>query len=261
MNREERLELFRNELNLFKFEDIKEFAEKLIEDAPEYFFHVAASSTGKYHPRYALGERGLVRHTKSVIRLYSYLANLECMKNDLADREVDLGIIACLVHDMFKSGSEEHYKEQIDSGKDVVFTVFNHPLLSAKNIMSYKDSYLTIDELKFIGIAVGSHMGEWNTNKREPEVILPKPNTHMQKLVHMADYLASRKDLDVSFDQDETAYPKVSPGEYKILFGKHAGSMLKDIPEGYLKWLLGTDLKEPLRTNIIEFLKESKQEK
>jgi hypothetical protein len=33
--------------------------------------------------------------------------------------------------------------------------------------------------------------------------------------------------------------------------------MLKDVPKDYLKWLIGTDLKEPLRTYVIEVLKDN----
>ena len=251
-------ELFTNELKTFKHEDIKEFAQVLIDNAPEYFFHVGASSTGKYHPKYALGERGLLRHTKSVLRFYNHIISLEQNSNMFTEREVDLGRIACLVHDIQKSGDSEYYNEKSNNGENTVFTVFNHPLLAAKYIMSYKEQYLSEEELKFIAIAVGSHMGQWNTNKHEPDIVLPKPKTEMQKIIHLADYLASRKDIDVSFIDDEYAYPPIKAGDYKLTFGKHTGEMLKDIPKDYLKWLLGTDLKEPLKTYVIEVLKEDK---
>ena len=77
----------------------------------------------------------------------------------------------------------------------------------------------------------------------------------MQNIIHLADYAASRKDIDVSFIDDEHAYPPIKPEEYKLTFGKHIGTMLKDIPKDYLKWLIGTDLKEPLKTYVIEVLK------
>ena len=34
---------------------------------PEYFWYVPASSTGKYHPDFAQGEGGLIRHTKAAV--------------------------------------------------------------------------------------------------------------------------------------------------------------------------------------------------
>ena len=204
-------EKFLKELETFKNEDIRKFVEVLLDNAPDYFFHVGASSTGKYHPKYALGDGGLMRHTKAVVRFYNHLMSIEQNSSMFTEREIDLGRTACLVHDILKSGNSEYYTEKSDNGKNTVFTVFNHPLLAAKYVMSYKDEYLSEDELKFIALAVGSHMGQWNTNKHEPDVILPKPKTEMQKIIHLADYLASRKDIDVSFLDDENAYQAMKP--------------------------------------------------
>ena len=250
-------EKFTKELETFKNEDIKEFAKVILNDAPDYFFEVAASSTGRYHPKYALGSAGLMRHTKAVIRFYNHIMTIEQNKSMFTEREIDLGRIACLAHDIQKSGTQEYYTEKSNNGENTVFTVFNHPLLSAKYVMSYKGKYLSEEELKFVALATGSHMGEWNTNKHEPDIVLPKPKTEMQKIVHLADYLASRKDIDVSFIDDEDAYAPINPGDFKLTFGKHSGAMLKDVPKDYLKWLIGTDLKEPLRTYVIEVLKEN----
>lgn len=58
-------ELFIDEINYLKNDDIKKSVAILIEMLPDYFFHEAASSTGKYHPKYALGDGGLLRHTKA----------------------------------------------------------------------------------------------------------------------------------------------------------------------------------------------------
>ena len=43
-------ELFKNELKTITSDDIRDFAKVVLDDAPDYFFKVAASSTGKYHP-------------------------------------------------------------------------------------------------------------------------------------------------------------------------------------------------------------------
>ena len=47
----------------------------LIELLPNYFFEVPASSTGKYHPEFALGDGGLIRHTKVAVRIAYELLN------------------------------------------------------------------------------------------------------------------------------------------------------------------------------------------
>ena len=252
-------ELFLKELATFKNNDIKEFAEVLLDNAPDYFFHVAASSTGRYHPKYALGDAGLLRHTKAVVRFYNHLMSIEQNHQMFTDREIDLGRIACLIHDIQKSGNTEYYDEKSNGGENTVFTVFNHPLLAAKYVLSYKGQYLSEEELKYIALATGSHMGEWNTNKHEPNVVLPKPKSEMQKIVHLADYLASRKDIDVSFTDDENAYPSIKPEEYRFTFGKHKDQLITNVPKDYLKWLIANDVKEPVRTLIIEYLKTDKE--
>ena len=47
-----------------------------------------------------------------------------------------------------------------------------------------------------------SHMGRWNTNEYNPDIILPLPKTVEEKFVHMCDYLASRKFINVNFDEE-----------------------------------------------------------
>ena len=58
----ERLNMVQPVLNTFENDDIKDFAIVLLDNLPEYIWHVGASSTGKYHPAYSLGEGGLMRH-------------------------------------------------------------------------------------------------------------------------------------------------------------------------------------------------------
>lgn len=247
-------EKFKKELESIKNTDIREFAKVILDDAPDYFFHVAASSTGKYHPQYALGDGGLMRHTKAVVRMYNHLLSLEQYNSLFTEREIDLGRVACIAHDIQKSGNAQTYEEKSNNGQNTVFTVFDHPLLAARYILQYKGQYLEEEELRFIALAVGSHMGSWNTDKRNPGIVLPKPQTEMQKLIHLADYLASRKDLDVSFADDESSYETPDVNSYVLTFGKHSGKKLTDVPKDYLRWLSTQDLKEPLKTLITQVL-------
>ena len=61
--------VFEKELKYIKKESFKNDTMYLIDSLPDYFFEVAAASTGKYHPKYAQGTGGLVRHTKSAVRI------------------------------------------------------------------------------------------------------------------------------------------------------------------------------------------------
>ena len=59
-----------------------------------------------------------------------------------------------------------------------------------------------------IGILVRSHMGQWNEpgrwNKYDDRATLPKPVNLNEFIVHLCDYLASRKYLEVKgvFDEE-----------------------------------------------------------
>lgn len=51
---------FTKEIGWIHSEKIAKFATYCVNNLPDYFFTVPASSSGKYHPSYALGDGGLV---------------------------------------------------------------------------------------------------------------------------------------------------------------------------------------------------------
>ena len=61
--------------------NLRTLAKDLLEGLPDYFYTVPASSSGKYHPQYALGEGGLVRHVKAAIKIALSLLELEQYKD------------------------------------------------------------------------------------------------------------------------------------------------------------------------------------
>ena len=160
--------------------------------------------------------------------------------------------LAALTHDGRKSGSQEDYEKS-------KYTKFEHPLLMAKIYLSYKDKgFLPEEELKYIAVAITKHMGQWNTDKRS-SITLPKPSDEASELLHLADYLASRKCLNMSFDDyvvPKEELPDINT--YCISFGKHSGTPIKEVPKDYIRWLSTQDnfpLKEPLKTFVNQILK------
>jgi 23S rRNA maturation-related 3'-5' exoribonuclease YhaM len=170
-------------LNLITSFEIKDFVRMMLEKLPDYFFKVPASSTGKYHPKFAEGEGGLVRHTIMAVKIADELLRIEMYMPLLEVRDEILA--ALILHDGLKHGENNS-----------PHTVFEHPVLMRDfinknnngNVFAYRISDL-----------VASHMGQWNTNLRS-EVVLPKPETKAQKFVHMCDYLASRKFFDIGLE-------------------------------------------------------------
>ena len=181
---EQKLAFFADELNLIKSESIRKFTEDMLGKLPEYFFEIQASSTGKYHPTFAQGEQGLVRHTICAINIAYDLVN----RNDMfasCKQYSDHIISALMLHDGCKSG---RIKQQ--------YTQHDHPVQICNLI---KENYNDKNS-ELICNLISSHMGQWSTG-RGSSVVLPKPQNVLQSVVHLADYLASRRYLDFNFDK------------------------------------------------------------
>jgi uncharacterized protein (DUF3820 family) len=229
-------------------EDIREFAKVLVDGLPNYIWEVGASSTGKYHPAYSLGVGGLMRHQIAVVRFLNYFFELEQYNTKFTSREMDLMRVAGLVHDGRKSGEQTDYERS-------KFTKFDHPLQMANVIRSYDGQYLNHDELEFCAHCIESHMGQWSTD-RKSSVVLPKPMDEYQYFVHLADYLASRKDLTMAFDNIEA--PKTvstNVDDYVIGFGKYKGTKLIDLfntDRNYCMWLK----ENSYQREVVEMIKQ-----
>ena len=183
---------FKKEINYIKDNNLKDDLKTLIKLLPDYFFEIPASSTGKYHPKFALGEGGLVRHTKVAVRIAYELLNNNTIGCKFTDRDKDLIIMALTLHDGLKNGLE-HDK----------YTKFDHPLLISKYIMENKEKLkMDIDDLRKMCSMIESHMGEWTYDNYKKKEVLPKPKTAEQRFVHMCDFLASKKFLDVEFSRN-----------------------------------------------------------
>ena len=184
--------VFNKELSYIKNPKYKENAQTLIDLLPDYFFEVPASSTGKYHPSFALNNGGLLRHTKVAVKIAYELSHNEVIGYSFTSDEKDLMIIALIMHDGLKHGK---IKEK--------YVRFDHPLLMANYIKENKDKLtLNDDEINFLINVISSHMGIWNTSPYS-DVTLPLPHNKYQRFVHMCDFLASRKFLDVKFENNE----------------------------------------------------------
>jgi hypothetical protein len=212
MDKKEKVLTFQNELKWIKDKNIRRFAIEMISILPDYFFIVPASSTGKYHPEYSLGEGGLVRHTKSAVLFAKTLLDLEMFDEQwngdsdipwtvkFTDEEKDIILTSLLLHDGVKHG--------VNGGR---YGVASHPIDMVKVIKSNERICKIImgesgeeDELlETICDCIASHTGEWNTDYKTKQEILPKPITPMEKFVHLCDYLASRRFLEVNFEKVE----------------------------------------------------------
>jgi hypothetical protein len=242
-------------LETIQDEEIRTFAYVLVDNLPSYIWEVGASSTGKYHPAYSLGPGGLMRHQIAVVRFLNFFFELEQYNTKFTSREMDLMRVAGLVHDGRKSGEQADYERS-------KFTKFDHPMQMANVIRSYDGKFLTHDDIEFMAHCVESHMGSWNTD-RKSKMVLPKPMDEYQQFVHLADYLASRKDLTMAFDvitQPKAELPNVN--EYVLDFGRHKGSKLIDVfkkHRDYINWCKENFRKEPF-ISLVELLEKTQED-
>lgn len=164
---------------------LRSACKKMVKDIPTYFWTEVASSSGKYHPPISLGEGGLVRHSIMVATIADDLITCEmfCRDNEV---NRDIARVASLFHDCIKRGI-------VSDDSQVGHTVFEHPLLASDFVRTHLEE-AKVDPLKVYMIcdAIRTHMGKWTTSKYST-VALSKPRTDFEKMIHVADYMASRK--------------------------------------------------------------------
>ena len=184
-----RKEIFELELSYIEDDSLRELVEDCLDKAPDYFYHIGASSTGKYHPSYALGEGGLIRHTQAAVRVAHSLLQLE-MYAPIAKHHDEI-IAALILHDSVKKGFNESMQ----------YTVFEHPDCAAELFRKTAVQHnFDAEVVNSICGMIRAHMGQWNTNKRS-SVILRTPQNKVENFVHQCDYLASRKFIEINFDE------------------------------------------------------------
>ena len=188
------IRLFERELNLIVDEDLRSMVKSYMAEAvPEYFWTDGASSSGKYHPEFAQGMGGLVRHTKAVVM---FAEELMCMSiyAYMRDEYKDYAIAACIIHDTAKYGLKEYDKAEYK----------NHARNAAKAFREWCVNEYDFIPSELLLNAVSAHMGQWSTHKED------RPFTNIDRCVHLADYMASRSFLDIpqiSAEYDAIAHP------------------------------------------------------
>ena len=189
MQQSEKIATFETELSYIENEDIRRFTSMAIGELPDYFFTIPASTSRKYHPQFAAGEGGLLRHTKGVVRIAKELFRLEMFEH-FSNVEKDLILSSLILHDGIKAGI------------DGLHTVANHPLLMGEFIRENPEikDLLPEDWREIIIGNIKTHMGAWTQDYKTGKEILEKPQNKIQNFCHLCDYLASRKCIEMNLD-------------------------------------------------------------
>lgn len=182
----ERLTAFANELNDIQDDNLRQFAAQLLANAPEYFFTIPASSSGKFHPYFAREVGGLVKHTRCVV----FYAECNAESFNFDSHTKDLAIIAALAHDIKKRGDNDAKN----------YTVWEHPELAYNFILEMQNTYpnlISVEDATIVANAILSHMGKWwhDEKFRKGKKQFPLPTTMLDYAIQSADYMASRVEL------------------------------------------------------------------
>ena len=188
---------FEEELQMIENEGVRNSVIEVLKNVNDEFYKAPASSSGKYHPEYALGEGGLYRHTKAAVKIANDLLSLEWFKDIFTSLEKDYIISALILHDTCKSGRNWDSK----------YTMHTHPIQAGDLVEDTLSDSTSPDNGEEIARLIRSHMGQWNEpgkwNKYNDRTVLPKPRQVDEFMVHLCDYLASRKYLEVKGVYDE----------------------------------------------------------
>ena len=180
------IKLFEREINLIVDEDLRMAVKSYMEEAtPDYFWTDGASSSGKYHPQFAQGEGGLVRHTKAVVMFAEELLRMSSYAY-MREEYKDYVIAACILHDTCKYGMWGYDKSEYKNHANNAASRFEEWCYAE----DYHPHYLLLQ-------AIRSHMGQWSTEKED------RPFTNIDRCVHMADYMASRSFIDIPSISEE----------------------------------------------------------
>ena len=173
---------FYDQVNVIQDASIKKFVLAVLDNAPNQFFLVPSSSTGKYHPPEDQGESGLLRHSIKCARISLDLASFY----NIEDWEKDVVYAASLLHDIQKNGMP--WKDNTDYAHGKIA----YDWLSQFTSLSIHSFY--------IRQCIRFHMGRWVAPKEEVERALHP--SMLELIVQLADYLSSRKDISFLPDMD-----------------------------------------------------------
>lgn len=154
-------------------DELREQAISAVQSMPDYFWTAAASS--KYHPPEHRVRHGLWLHTKRVVTAFERTADSMVKQGHLSKYDVDMGRVACLLHDMFKYG---------EPPTPVQSTVRDHDVIAARWVRE------ATDLPDAVGGAVEAHNGPWYHGKN--------PSTHLEQMVHVADMTASDPNVHIA---------------------------------------------------------------
>ena len=246
---------FQKEFSYIKSDEYKNDYKVLVDLLPDYFFKVAASSTGKYHNKTQCETYGQLWHIYMFSSILNHRLNLKGNKERFkSTTQRDCMRCVPAFHDAIKYGLD---------GENAKYTVFEHPMLAHDWVLNTKVKHdIDAKYKKVIADMCAAHSGQWTTSNKS-KTVLPEPSNAMEVVIHECDYLSSRVDIDMTIPKylndifvDESV--KFDP-DYVLSFGKYSGRKLVDVYKkhpDYVDWMEENIYRKDV-LNQIKVMKES----
>ena len=200
---------FRREIDLISDTYVKNFVTWFLDNkVGKWFWSSGASSSGKYHPSFAQGEGGLVRHTRAVVLVCYELLRMSSYSYMNEDYK-DFAIAACLLHDTCKYGTEN--EENSDCYHE-------HGKLAALAVRQAWWEKYHDEAPELFCLAIRSHMGQCDVEDAEPEAgdeaALSDLVEHVAQPVRELDVIGVEPVAGAGAEEVGDADPKILAAEF-----------------------------------------------
>ena len=183
---------FRDSFGTIRHEALRNLIAKIFDKfAPKNILLTPSSSSGKYHPQDESGESGFYLHARRTAKIADDLAR--AFELTPYDRDVLVG--SALIHDLFQYTDNPNK----DVTREKIQTKTEHPVTLAEAIASPAERFRERERL--ISKVIRYHMGQWGPNEtakewREKVAQIDREDL-LVILMHIADYVASRRYIDI----------------------------------------------------------------
>jgi hypothetical protein len=176
------MQRLKQELHSIVDNDIRQMTENILKVAPETFWKISASSSGKYHPTQSNGEGGLIQHTKMICSMIPIFVRAY----NLNQKEQDKLMSAAILHDVHKHS----YTHAIDTWQWMLTSEISSKVCEGLNIS--REDYAEIANM------IKMHMGRWT------KVPFLKPIENYTKnewIIHLADMVVTNQKIKFEWEE------------------------------------------------------------
>ena len=176
ISKDEAIENYLSRIDMIKDDDIRQFVENALDDAPNEYWTAIGSVSRRNHPPEDNIECGLIIHVTKAMEVAEELFRFFGV-NDTIDQDIVRS--AVMLHDLYKQGLE--WSDSTDR---------EHGLICAEVLEKYElDAYIK----RKIQKCIGAHMSRWSYPFSS--LMAGYNPDKLVLIVQLSDYIASRNNI------------------------------------------------------------------